>query len=60
MLLDFLAHNRADTIYLIGDIVDAWRLRRGWFWPQAHDEVVQELLETRAGRRAGLLHPRQP
>jgi UDP-2,3-diacylglucosamine pyrophosphatase LpxH len=44
MLLDFLAHNHADTIYLIGDIVDAWRLRRGWFWPQAHDDVVQELL----------------
>ncbi|WP_245875653.1 UDP-2,3-diacylglucosamine diphosphatase [Puniceibacterium antarcticum] len=44
MLLDFLKHNRADTIYLIGDIVDAWRLRRGWFWPQAHDDVVQDLL----------------
>ncbi|SNR60673.1 UDP-2,3-diacylglucosamine diphosphatase [Puniceibacterium sediminis] len=44
MLLDFLSHNRADTIYLIGDVVDAWRLRRGWFWPQAHDDVVQDLL----------------
>ncbi len=44
MLLDFLAKNPADTIYLIGDIVDAWRLRRGWFWPQSHNDVVQELL----------------
>lgn len=44
MLLDFLQQNRADTIYLIGDIVDAWRLRRGWFWPQSHNDVVQELL----------------
>ena len=44
MLLDFLEHHPADTIYLIGDIVDAWRLRRGWFWPQSHNDVVQELL----------------
>ncbi len=44
MLLDFLEKNPADTIYLIGDIIDAWRLRRGWFWPQSHNDVVQELL----------------
>jgi UDP-2,3-diacylglucosamine pyrophosphatase LpxH len=44
MLLGFLEKNPADTIYLIGDIVDAWRLRRGWFWPQSHNDVVQELL----------------
>ncbi|OYW59326.1 MAG: UDP-2,3-diacylglucosamine hydrolase [Rhodobacterales bacterium 12-65-15] len=31
-------------MYLIGDIVDAWRLRRGWFWPQSHNDVVQVLL----------------
>lgn len=47
MLLDFLERNSAETIYLIGDIVDAWRLRRGWFWPQSHNDVVQALL-TRA------------
>ena len=44
MLLDFLEKNPSDTIYLVGDIIDAWRLRRGWFWPQAHNDVVQELL----------------
>lgn len=44
ILLDFLSNNQADTIYLIGDIIDAWRLRRGWFWPQSHNDVVQELL----------------
>ncbi|ASM72298.1 MULTISPECIES: UDP-2,3-diacylglucosamine diphosphatase [Roseobacteraceae] len=44
ILLDFLSKNQADTIYLIGDIIDAWRLRRGWFWPQSHNDVVQELL----------------
>ena len=44
MLLDFLEKHPADTIYLIGDIIDAWRLRRSWFWPQSHNDVVQALL----------------
>ncbi|PJE35971.1 UDP-2,3-diacylglucosamine hydrolase [Pseudooceanicola lipolyticus] len=44
MLLDFLAEHQADVIYLVGDIIDAWRLQRGWFWPQGHNDVVQELL----------------
>lgn len=43
-LLDFLKHNDADCIYLIGDIIDCWRLSKGWFWPQAHNDVVQKLL----------------
>jgi UDP-2,3-diacylglucosamine pyrophosphatase LpxH len=43
-LLDFLKHNDADHIYLIGDIIDCWRLSKGWFWPQAHNDVVQKLL----------------
>lgn len=44
LLLDFLDHNQADTYYLVGDIFDGWRLRRGWHWPQAHNDVVQEFL----------------
>jgi len=44
ILLDFLSRNRAETIYLVGDIIDAWRLRRGWFFPQAHNDIVQEIL----------------
>lgn len=43
-LIDFLRHNEADTIYLVGDIVDGWRLKRNWHWPQAHNDVVQKLL----------------
>ena len=49
LLLDFLKHNRADTIYLVGDIVDGWRLKKNWYWPQAHNDVVQKLL--RASRK---------
>lgn len=43
-LIDFLRHHDADTIYLVGDIVDGWRLRRTWHWPQSHNDVVQKLL----------------
>ena len=33
-LLDFLRYHDADTIYLVGDIVDGWQLKSGWYWPQ--------------------------
>ncbi|MCB1543134.1 MAG: UDP-2,3-diacylglucosamine diphosphatase, partial [Rhodoblastus sp.] len=52
LLLDFLRHNEAETWYLVGDIVDGWRLRKGWYWPQAHNDVVQKLLrKVRRGAR---------
>ena len=43
-LLDFLKHHPSDVLYLVGDIVDGWQLRRRWFWPQSHNDVVQKLL----------------
>jgi UDP-2,3-diacylglucosamine pyrophosphatase LpxH len=48
-LLDFLRWHDAETIYLVGDIVDGWQLRYGWHWPQSHNDVVQKLL--RKGRK---------
>jgi UDP-2,3-diacylglucosamine pyrophosphatase LpxH len=48
-LLDFLRVTRCDYLYLVGDIVDGWQLRRRWFWPQAHNDVVQKVL--RAARK---------
>ena len=52
MLLDFLKHNTADTIYLVGDIVDFWRIRRGAVWLQSHNDVLQKLLRVvRKGTR---------
>jgi len=51
-LLEFLRQHEADTIYLVGDIVDGWRLRNGWYWPQSHNDVVQKLLrKARKGAR---------
>ena len=43
-ILNFLRSFDADTIYLVGDIVDGWRLKSGWYWPQAHNDVMQKLL----------------
>jgi UDP-2,3-diacylglucosamine pyrophosphatase LpxH len=43
-LLEFLKQHPSETLYLVGDIIDGWQLRRKWFWPQAHNDVVQKLL----------------
>jgi UDP-2,3-diacylglucosamine pyrophosphatase LpxH len=51
-LLDFLRHYEADSVYLVGDIVDGWQLKSGWYWPQIHNDVVQKLLrQARKGAR---------
>jgi UDP-2,3-diacylglucosamine pyrophosphatase LpxH len=52
LLLDFLRHNDAETIYLIGDIIDGWRIKRSWYWNDAHNAVLQEVLrKARKGAR---------
>lgn len=52
LLLDFLKEHDAETIYLVGDIVDFWRIRRGAVWPQSHNDVLQKILrKVRKGAR---------
>jgi len=43
-LLEFIKHCRAKKIYLVGDIIDGWALKKRWFWPQEHNDVIQKLL----------------
>jgi UDP-2,3-diacylglucosamine pyrophosphatase LpxH len=43
-LLEFMKAYPSDYLYLVGDIIDGWQLRRRWYWPQAHNDVVQKLL----------------
>jgi UDP-2,3-diacylglucosamine pyrophosphatase LpxH len=51
-LLNFLKVADADIYYLVGDIVDGWRLKESWHWPQAHNDVVQKILrKARKGAR---------
>ena len=54
-LLDFLDRYHADQIYLVGDIIDAWRLQSRWHWPRSHDAVVAALL-ARAQSGARVLY----
>ncbi|MDX1796240.1 MAG: UDP-2,3-diacylglucosamine diphosphatase [Hydrogenovibrio sp.] len=48
-LSSFLKYNNCDTLYLVGDIVDGWRLKKRMFWPQEHTDVIRRIL-TKAKR----------
>ena len=48
-ILHFLREHDFDTLYLVGDLIDIWALRRGIYWPQAHNDVIQKIL--RKGRK---------
>ncbi|WP_050468443.1 UDP-2,3-diacylglucosamine diphosphatase [Herbaspirillum chlorophenolicum] len=44
-LLEFLRATESDTLYLVGDIIDGWQLKRRWYWEQSHNNVVQTVLK---------------
>jgi UDP-2,3-diacylglucosamine pyrophosphatase LpxH len=44
LLLDFIRSMECEQLYLIGDIIDGWKLKGGWHWPQSHNDVVQKVL----------------
>lgn len=48
-VLHFLRDHEFDTLYLVGDLIDIWALRRGIYWPQEHNDVIQKIL--RKGRK---------
>ncbi|MEJ6001946.1 UDP-2,3-diacylglucosamine diphosphatase [Paucibacter soli] len=51
-LLEFLRTVECEQLFLVGDIIDGWQLRRSWYWPQTHNDVVQKLLrKARKGCR---------
>ena len=51
-LLEFLKHNDSDTLFLVGDIIDFWGMKRSWYWPSSHNTVIQKILrKARAGTR---------
>jgi UDP-2,3-diacylglucosamine pyrophosphatase LpxH len=52
LLLDFLEHTDSALLYLVGDIIDAWQLRKNWYWPERHNEVLRLVLrKARQGTR---------
>ena len=50
-LLDFLRYVESEELYLVGDIVDGWRLRKRWYWPARHNDIVWRIMK-RAKRGA--------
>ncbi len=44
-LLEFLRNTDAETLYLVGDIIDGWQLKRRWYWNQVHNNIIQTLLK---------------
>lgn len=51
-ILDFLRENSSETLYLNGDIIDGWQLKRRFYWPQTHNDVLQKILrKARNGTR---------
>jgi UDP-2,3-diacylglucosamine pyrophosphatase LpxH len=52
LLLDFLTHTKCDVLYLVGDIIDLRSLRRSFFWPRSHTDVLRHILKkARDGTR---------
>ncbi len=52
-VLHFLREHEFETLYLVGDLIDIWALRRGIYWPQEHNDVLQKIL--RKGRKGSRL-----
>src|SRR5262245_44694958 len=50
-LADFLVNHKAETLYLVGDIVDGWNLGDAWYWSAAQTDVVEQIAAW--GRHGG-------
>tara|TARA_B100000678_G_scaffold34980_1_gene25588 strand:+ start:1466 stop:2386 length:921 start_codon:yes stop_codon:yes gene_type:complete len=45
LLIDFLDSTDSDTMYLVGDIIDGWRLKKKFYWPDEHNDIVWRILK---------------
>ena len=43
-LLEFYKHTRSENLFLVGDIIDIWELKKSFYWPQEHNDVIQKTL----------------
>ena len=65
-LVDFLDRHECEYLYLVGDVIDFWQLKRAPFWPQLHSDAIRKVLsKARAGTLVTLVpgnhdeYPRQ-
>jgi UDP-2,3-diacylglucosamine pyrophosphatase LpxH len=54
-ICSFLKENDCEELYLVGDIIDGWKLQRGWSWNQAHSNVIRRFL-TKAKRGTTIVY----
>lgn len=45
MLIDFLDHCDSEYLYLVGDIIDGWRMKRRFYWPERHNAIVRRIMK---------------
>ena len=45
LLIDFLDHVDSDTLYLVGDIIDGWRLKKRIYWPERHNAILRRFMK---------------
>ncbi len=55
LLIDFLDRVDSETMYLVGDIIDGWRLKKKFYWPSAHNDIVWRILK-RAKRGTRIIY----
>lgn len=55
LLIDFLDHVDSDTLYLVGDIIDGWRMKKRYYWPERHNAIVRRLMK-RAKRGTDVIY----
>jgi UDP-2,3-diacylglucosamine pyrophosphatase LpxH len=49
-LLEFLKDTECDFLYIVGDLIDGWELRRRWYWTESHNTLIQKLLRKQRKR----------
>lgn len=55
LLCDFLKNNDCETLFLVGDIIDGWRMKKRAYWPQEHINVIRRIL-TRSKRGTSIVY----
>lgn len=56
LLLDFLKHHRCERLYLVGDIIDGWRMKKSIYWPQAHTNVIRHVLSKSKRKKTEVVY----
>ncbi len=43
-LLEFLRLNESEFLYIVGDLIDGWELKRAWRWEDSYNTLIQKIL----------------